>query len=70
MPMGYDVENRLLVINEVEAGLVRRIFKDFVRCRSTTDMVRELTAGPDHQVGATDQQSDALQADAQPHLPG
>jgi site-specific DNA recombinase len=42
--MGYDVENRLLVINEVEAGQVRRIFKDFVRCRSTTDMVRELTA--------------------------
>jgi site-specific DNA recombinase len=44
LPLGYDVENRLLVINEVEARLVRRIFKDFVRCRSTTDMVRELTA--------------------------
>ena len=44
LPLGYDVENRLLVINEVEASLVRRIFKDFVRCRSTTDMVRELTA--------------------------
>jgi site-specific DNA recombinase len=44
LPLGYDVENRLLVINDVEASLVRRIFKDFVRCRSTTDMVRELTA--------------------------
>jgi hypothetical protein len=44
LPLGYDVENRLLVINEVEASLVRRIFKDFTRCRSTTDMVRELTA--------------------------
>ena len=44
LPLGYDVENRLLVINEVEANLVKRIFKDFVRCRSTTDMVRELTA--------------------------
>jgi site-specific DNA recombinase len=32
------------VINEVEAKLVKRIFKDFTRCRSTTDMVRELTA--------------------------
>ena len=42
LPLGYDVDNRLLVINEVEASLVRRIFKDFVRCRSTTDMVREL----------------------------
>ncbi|WP_374681452.1 recombinase family protein [Accumulibacter sp.] len=44
LPLGYDVENRLLVVNEVEARLVRRIFKDFTRCRSTTDMVRELTA--------------------------
>jgi len=44
LPLGYDVENRLLVINEVEARLVRRIFTDFTRCRSTTDMVRELTA--------------------------
>jgi site-specific DNA recombinase len=43
LPLGYDVENRLLVINAVEAALVRRIFKDFVRCRSTTDMVRELS---------------------------
>ena len=44
LPLEYDVENRLLVINEVEAGLVRRIFTDFTRCRSTTDMVRQLTA--------------------------
>jgi hypothetical protein len=44
LPLGYDVENRLLVVNEVEASLVRRIFTDFTRCRSTTDMVRELTA--------------------------
>ena len=44
LPLGYDVDNRLLVVNEVEANLVRRIFKDFTRCRSTTDMVRELTA--------------------------
>ncbi len=44
LPLGYDVENRLLVINEVEATLVRRIFTDFTRCRSTTDMVRELTS--------------------------
>ncbi len=44
LSLGYDVENRLLVINEAEASLVRRIFADFVRCRSTTDMVRELNA--------------------------
>jgi site-specific DNA recombinase len=71
LPLGYDVENRLLVINEVEATLVKRIFKDFTRCRSTTDMVRELTAdGPHHQVGAASDQADALQDDAQPHLSG
>jgi len=44
LPLGYDVENRLLVVNEVEARLVRRIFKDFTRCRSTTEMVRYLAA--------------------------
>ena len=44
LPLGYDVENRLLVANEVEASLVKGIFKDFTRCRSTTEMVRELAA--------------------------
>ncbi|QKS31368.1 MAG: recombinase family protein [Candidatus Accumulibacter similis] len=44
LPLGYDVQNRLLVVHEVEARLVRRIFKDFTRCRSTTEMVRELSA--------------------------
>lgn len=42
VPLGYEVQNRRLVANEVEATLVRRIFADFVRCRSTTDLVREL----------------------------
>lgn len=40
LPLGYDVTNRLLVINEVEATTVRRIFDDFVRERSATTMVR------------------------------
>ncbi len=44
LPLGYDVQNRLLVVNESEARLVKRLFQDFVRCRSTTDMVRELAA--------------------------
>lgn len=30
LPLGYDVRDRLLVINETEATLVRRIFDDFV----------------------------------------
>jgi hypothetical protein len=41
-PLGYRVENRQLVIDDSEAALVTRIFSDFVRCRSTTEMVREL----------------------------
>jgi site-specific DNA recombinase len=40
LPLGYDVDNRLLVVNEVEAAVVRRIFADFARDRSTTHMVR------------------------------
>ncbi|MBK7677476.1 MAG: recombinase family protein [Candidatus Accumulibacter sp.] len=44
LPLGYDVENRLLVVNEAEAGLARRILKDSTRCRSATEMVRELAA--------------------------
>ena len=40
LPLGYDVDNRLLVINEVEAKLVRRIFDDFVTVRSATLMVK------------------------------
>jgi len=40
LPLGYDVQNRLLVVNEAEATVVRRIFADFARDRSTTHMVR------------------------------
>jgi DNA invertase Pin-like site-specific DNA recombinase len=36
LPLGYDVRDRLLVINEKEADLVRRIFDDFVSIRSAT----------------------------------
>jgi site-specific DNA recombinase len=44
VPLGYLVEDRKLHIDEVEAGLVRRIFEDFVKCRSTTEMVKQLAA--------------------------
>jgi site-specific DNA recombinase len=40
LPLGYAAQNRLLVINEAEATVVRRIFADFARARSTTHMVR------------------------------
>jgi hypothetical protein len=38
VPLGYDVRDRLLVINEREEALVRRIFDDFVTVRSSTLM--------------------------------
>ena len=43
-PLGYRVEQRQLIIVESEAALVKRLFNDFVACRSTTDMVRLLAA--------------------------
>jgi DNA invertase Pin-like site-specific DNA recombinase len=40
--LGYDVVDKKLVVNEQEAGLVRRIFQRFVDLGSTTTLVREL----------------------------
>jgi DNA invertase Pin-like site-specific DNA recombinase len=40
LPLGYDVRDRMLVVNETEAALVRRIFADFVAMRSATLMVK------------------------------
>lgn len=40
VPLGYDVRDRRLVVNETEAALVRRIFDDFVTMRSATLMVK------------------------------
>jgi DNA invertase Pin-like site-specific DNA recombinase len=41
-PLGYDVKDRKLVINEPEANLVRSIFKRFARYKSGIRLVREL----------------------------
>jgi site-specific DNA recombinase len=41
-PLGYDVKDRKLIINEAEADLVRSIFKRFSRYRSGTKLVGEL----------------------------
>jgi DNA invertase Pin-like site-specific DNA recombinase len=43
-PLGYDIKDRKLVINETEATTVRRIFERFAKCRSTLTVVRELAA--------------------------
>jgi site-specific DNA recombinase len=43
-PLGYDICDRKLVVNESEAALVRRIFERFVRLGSATKLVMELAA--------------------------
>jgi hypothetical protein len=44
VPLGYDVVDRKLVINETEAALVRQIFDRFLLLGSVTLLVRELQA--------------------------
>jgi hypothetical protein len=41
-PLGYDVRERKLVVNDAEAIVVRRIFERFVKCGSATILTREL----------------------------
>jgi DNA invertase Pin-like site-specific DNA recombinase len=44
VPLGYDVRDRKLVINDAEAALVRRIFQGFVETESCTKLVQTLRA--------------------------
>ena len=37
VPLGYDVKDRKLVVNEAEAATVRMIFERFVKIGSATD---------------------------------
>ena len=43
-PLGYEVRDRKLVVNEVDAELVRSIFQRFVKTGSITILARELIA--------------------------
>jgi site-specific DNA recombinase len=42
VPLGYDVRDRKLVVNETEATTVRMVFQRFLRLGSATALVREL----------------------------
>jgi DNA invertase Pin-like site-specific DNA recombinase len=42
VPLGYDVMDRKLVVNEVEAATVRMIFERFIKIGSATTLVRAL----------------------------
>ncbi|NMJ40892.1 recombinase family protein [Roseomonas sp. JC162] len=44
VPLGYDVQNRKLIINEAEATRVRRIFELFIETGSGVETVRRLQA--------------------------
>jgi DNA invertase Pin-like site-specific DNA recombinase len=44
VPLGYDVRDRKLVVNEGEAAIVRMIFERFTRIGSATTLVRSLSA--------------------------
>lgn len=41
-PLGYEVKDRKLIINEEDAATIRRIFQRFAELRSVTDVCREL----------------------------
>src|SRR4051795_12340440 len=43
-PLGYDVQDRKLVVNEVEAATVRMIFERFVKIGSATTLARALAS--------------------------
>jgi site-specific DNA recombinase len=43
-PLGYEVKDRKLIVNEVDAKLVRSIFQRFLKTGSATTLARELIA--------------------------
>ncbi len=43
-PLGYDIKDHKLLINEAEAAAVRMIFERFIKIGSATELVRKLRA--------------------------
>ena len=41
-PLGYDVQDRKLAVNEAEAEIVRMVFSRFVRIGSATELAKVL----------------------------
>jgi DNA invertase Pin-like site-specific DNA recombinase len=44
VPLGYDVKDRKLIVNQAEAATVRMIFEQFIKIGSATELVRKLRA--------------------------
>ena len=69
-PLGYDVKDRKLIVNEAEAEIVRSIFNRFSQYRSGLRLVRELEDSRiSKQIRQADIQDRTLQAPSQPDLP-
>ena len=47
-PLGYEVKDRKLIVNEVDARLVRSIFQRFLKVGSATTLARQLIAESVH----------------------
>jgi site-specific DNA recombinase len=47
-PLGYNVRDRKLIVNEAEAALVRCVFERFLQVGSATKLVQELNAAGHH----------------------
>src|SRR3546814_19879604 len=47
VPLGYDVENRKLVVNDSEASLVRHIMQRYLQLASVNALADELNAQGD-----------------------
>ena len=69
VPLGYDVRDRKLVINEAEAATVRRVFEGFRRDRLGHEAdAGAARRGRDHEARQADRQGRHLQAAEQPDL--
>ena len=51
-PLGYDAQDRKLVVNEAEAATVRHIFRRYAQLRSVRALQQELARDADRQQGS------------------
>jgi len=68
-PLGYEVRDRKLVVNEVDAKLVKSIFQRFLKTGSATILAPAADPGRrSQQIRQADRQGDTLQAAQQSRL--
>ena len=68
-PLGYEVRDRKLIVNEADAKLVRSIFQRFLKIGSATTLARRIDRGKrPQQVRQADRQGHSLQNAQQSRL--